>query len=1177
MRRVQVRQLATHQWGDRYIVRENSFSPSGPIEGPDVSIAVTSGVTTNNGSTYKAALNNAVTLTCTVVGESGTLSFQWKKDGVVIPGATNATYNPPVNFLTTPNGNVYTCVASDNLGDWESNALTIIVEVLLFVNTEIAGEYVELSDFSLEVTTFGESPTAYQWFQDGVPISGATANPYNVFGAQLYQTGIYSLVVTTASGQAVTDQYYVQIVSQDDARAPSVAIGPTSPPPRVSQGDTLTIMISTSAGTGPRAYQWQTSPTGAAPWTNIVGETTETLSIPNAQTAVDQTYYRLSLSTPLGTVHSNVLFATVYDVPFIIGQTTSFTSAVGLTETLSVSALGQAPLSYQWQKETSPGVWGNVGTNANTFQIVNVQLSDAGNYRVRVSNVNGLVTSETITITVTELLLAPSTDNPVQVAGINFTRGVIATGPAPYSYQWQRETSPGVWSDLVGQTAATLAFNAPTPATSGNYRVAVTNPLITKYLVISITVVAGIIAINENGLIPVWGGPLNIDTAVQTSVAATYQWYKNNVAISGATSQNYTIPVSLPADDGAVYKVVGTNIYGTFEDDWTFTGGVVVKWLSAPAVKIVAGSNYTLTVPYEAYDITSFSWKKDGVAFPGTGSTQNFNPLMQADQGTYKLTITNPYGTSESPSGRFLEVENIKFTAQPVDVTAYPGALVGFLCTATGPGTLAYQWYKDAVLMPGKTSPALTIDDIGEGDVAGYYCIVSNEYGSRQSATGNLLITAVVTSIDDFTVPIRANIVNIIVASTQTLNVGQIVYVDNDGGVGFFSIQAISGNQITLLYSTAPSGGESLQVLPVGTLVNGLSAIRLGGFSAEITAETVQNISLGGTAVEVTAETVQNVSLGGFAVEVTLSDLAPNVITRPTISGIQDPGNTITSSNGTWAFTPTSYTYQWYRNNTTPVVGATSANYNVTSADLGFTLRCGVIATNANGSSAEVFTPATVVIGTLPEPLKYASVVHWSDAQDAGNTTSGSNWATWADKSTNGRTLAINGAVVNNFEGNTGLKACAFNGTSNTALLTYTGNVGTVILVLKQGSPLLSSFKGIFTGSAANPQAIAESTTKYYNRDAVTGVATGTDGVNITATFVNGTQTGVIPTGYVVLIIRGTPQAMVNVLLASDRGLGGRFGNFSLVALMVYSTDLGSTAVANIVSYCRSSTTYFVP
>ncbi len=67
--------------------------------------------------------------------------------------------------------------------------------------------------------------------------------------------------------------------------------------------------------------------------------------------------------------------------PTISNTLPSVTQTVGQSNSFSVIATGSAPLSYQWQKDTS-----NVGTNSNTFTINSVVMSDAGSYTVIVSN-----------------------------------------------------------------------------------------------------------------------------------------------------------------------------------------------------------------------------------------------------------------------------------------------------------------------------------------------------------------------------------------------------------------------------------------------------------------------------------------------------------------------------------------------------------------------------------------------------------------------------------------------------------------------------------------------------------------------------------------------------------------------------------------------------------------------
>ena len=103
---------------------------------------------------------------------------------------------------------------------------------------------------------------------------------------------------------------------------------------------------------------------------------------------------------------------------------------------------------------------------------------------------------------------------------------------------------------------------------------------------------------------------------------------------------------------------------------------------------------------------------------------------------------------------------------------------------------------------------------------------------------------------------------------------------------------------------------------------------------------------------------------------------APVNTVAPVVSGTAIVGNTLSTTNGTWVNSPTSYSYQWQRNGTTNIGGATSSTYVLTSADVGSTINCRVTATNSVGSStansnstasitsAPVNTVAPVVSGT---------------------------------------------------------------------------------------------------------------------------------------------------------------------------------------------------------------------
>ena len=87
-----------------------------------------------------------------------------------------------------------------------------------------------------------------------------------------------------------------------------------------------------------------------------------------------------------------------------------------------------------------------------------------------------------------------------------------------------------------------------------------------------------------------------------------------------------------------------------------------------------------------------------------------------------------------------------------------------------------------------------------------------------------------------------------------------------------------------------------------------------------------------------------------------MTEFAPVNTALPVIIGTAAVGNTLSTDDGTWTNSPTSYTYQWRSCNgggqqCSDITGATAKDYIVQSADSGNTLRVVVTAINASGSS----------------------------------------------------------------------------------------------------------------------------------------------------------------------------------------------------------------------------------
>jgi outer membrane biosynthesis protein TonB len=139
----------------------------------------------------------------------------------------------------------------------------------------------------------------YQWFQDGIPVAGATSNSYTINGS-LIDAGVYYLQATyngvSASSQTATITF---------TDPPVISIPPAGA--SVSVGDSLTLNV-TAHGGGTLSYQWEKN---TAPITNA---TSSFLSLQNIQLG-DAGSYQVVVSNAYGTATSTAAMLAVASGP----------------------------------------------------------------------------------------------------------------------------------------------------------------------------------------------------------------------------------------------------------------------------------------------------------------------------------------------------------------------------------------------------------------------------------------------------------------------------------------------------------------------------------------------------------------------------------------------------------------------------------------------------------------------------------------------------------------------------------------------------------------------------------------------------------------------------------------------------------------------------------------------
>ncbi len=129
------------------------------------------------------------------------LTFQWRKDGTPIAGATQRTYR--INAVTPQDAGTYEVLITNPCGLVVSDPATITVAELIFTHP-VSQTVCENDPVLFSVFAVGQALT-YQWRKDGVDIPGATSSLFIIPAAQMSDGGVYDVVVTSSQCAQISE------------------------------------------------------------------------------------------------------------------------------------------------------------------------------------------------------------------------------------------------------------------------------------------------------------------------------------------------------------------------------------------------------------------------------------------------------------------------------------------------------------------------------------------------------------------------------------------------------------------------------------------------------------------------------------------------------------------------------------------------------------------------------------------------------------------------------------------------------------------------------------------------------------------------------------------------------------------------------------------------------------
>jgi hypothetical protein len=763
------------------------------------------------------------------VTASGTspLTYQWKKDGSAIAGATSSSYS--ISSVGSASAGSYTVVVSNYYGTAASSAaiLTVYVPPTVTANpSSLSVTNGGTATFS--VTATGTAPLSYQWKKGGAAIDGATSSSYTISGVGSASAGSYSVTVSNAYGTATSGSATLTVLYP-----PTITSGPSGT--TAAYGGTASFSV-TATGTGTLYYQWKKN------GTSVVGATSPSYTL-SGVTLASEGSYSVTVSNAYGTAASGAATLTVSYPPTVtthpLGQTllgagntiyttfyrssSSYANVAGVAPysnaVLCVAASGRTPLSYQWRfnGEAISGA-----TNA-TLTIIG-SPDRSGSYDAVVANADGSTASRAASVCVDQPAASFAYDfssanwssahwGPKGTAvwandtGTGYTAmpkrlRLTSSGSSQYGFVWYR---PGAinptqswsfaWSVQLGCAGNSGADNLDFfLQTDGTNAVAygpnngTVSGLSGKFLCVHFDTYQNASDPSGSSLLIKYGSgssqtslaQVNLATAFSSSsyafgysvpsssadvpfnVKVSYLAASNRLTVAlanaslasgtvGSTNnpitRTYTLNLaSVFSTNAATVGFSGMTGWAYEKHDVLAASGLFnyapIRITSFPTNQtVLGGGSATFATAAVGAPPLAYQWLLNGAAVSGaTNATYKLTGVTSAAAGSYSLAVSNLWQCTTGGVAVLTVLSPPLIAVQPISQSVLVGSNVTLSVVATGDSPLAYQWKKDGTALSGATSSGYSITSAATNHAGRYAVTVTNRYGSATSSSATLTV-----------------------------------------------------------------------------------------------------------------------------------------------------------------------------------------------------------------------------------------------------------------------------------------------------------------------------------------------------------------------------------------------------------------------------------------------------
>jgi glucose/arabinose dehydrogenase len=436
--------------------------------------------------------------TVTLSATTGTgFTYKWYRNNTLLASTASS--------INAGTAGTYKCIVTGGLCSATTNSV-----VLSEVNNPAPSityttplTFCSPGSVTLMANTF--AGVTYQWQKNSINIAGATGQSYVANAAGGYR------VIETANG--CSKSFQVSVLAATTVNA----VISTNDPTTLCNAGTVNMTLNNPIPG--YSYQWQNNGNAISGATGITYAATSTGN------------YTCRVTASCGTATSNTIAVSIGSFNAQLFPSGNLVLCTG--GSLLLSASTGTGFGYQWK---------NNGVNISGATGSTYTATASGSYTVFITSPCGSGTSPAAVITLNTVTASLTPVGTVSICS-GATQLLTANAGSGYTYRWYRNN--------VLQSATAQTFNA---GTAGSYKVEVS--IGGSCAVQSNTMVLDVINNPTPAITPL--GPTtfcngqSVSLSANTFAGVSYQWLRNSVSITGATSQNYT------ATTAGAYKVIET-------------------------------------------------------------------------------------------------------------------------------------------------------------------------------------------------------------------------------------------------------------------------------------------------------------------------------------------------------------------------------------------------------------------------------------------------------------------------------------------------------------------------------------------------------------------------------------------------------------------------------------------